>query len=78
MELGVGKGGSTSLSGQMGVKGAHPQKSRARTPQIGFGLIAPGCKAKKLLNLSIGGKEIRKQRKVSWEVTNTLYSFYSM
>lgn len=43
-----------------------------------FGLQSPGCKAEKLLNLSTGGKEIRKQRKVSCEVTHTPYSFYSV
>lgn len=42
------------------------------------GLKPPGCKAQKLLNLSMGGKEIRKQRKVSCEVTDTPYSFHSV
>lgn len=55
------------------------QKTQGPRPvQILFGPKPTECKAEKLLNLSTDGKEIRKQRKVSCEVTNTPYSFDSV
>lgn len=54
-----------------------PRKPRARSC-TDSGLKPPRCEAEKLLNLSTDGKEIREQRKVSCEVTNTPYYFYSV
>lgn len=59
-------------------KGWDDSSRKPRAGAVQIGLQSPGCKAEKLLNLSTGGKEIRKQRKVSCEVTHTPYSFYSV